>query len=279
MSRQWSAVLALVIGGMTASAWAETALFPEAPIDCVVRPREIIELSSLEEGVLTTVLVERGDRVSRGQVVAQLESDLQASAVELARIRAGNKAPVEAGEARVTFRTDEVERLRSLHKKRVATSSSLDEAEVELRLAELELESVMAEMRIAEADLAQAELRLARRGIRSPVEGLVTAVNSAPGEFVHEQASVLTIAALDPLYVEAYLPIALFPDLATGQEAEVAIADPIGETRVARVKAIDRVFDAASATFGVRLELANGDGSLPGGIKCTLRIRTSPGDG
>ena len=43
----------------------------------------------------------------------------------------------------------------------------------------------------------------------------------------------------------------------------------------ARVTVVDRVADAASSTFGVRLEIANPGNRIPGGLKCKLRL----GDG
>ena len=40
----------------------------------------------------------------------------------------------------------------------------------------------------------------------------------------------------------------------------------------ARVKVVDRVVDAASGTFGVRLELPNPQGAVPAGVKCKVRF-------
>jgi len=53
-----------------------------------------------------------------------------------------------------------------------------------------------------------------------------------------------------------------------GQSAEVLPEAPVGGRYTAAVKVIDRVHDAASGTFGVRLEMANPGMKLPGGIKC-----------
>jgi hypothetical protein len=38
------------------------------------------------------------------------------------------------------------------------------------------------------------------------------------------------------------------------------------------VKVVDRVIDAASGTFGVRLELPNRNGKVPAGIRCRVRF-------
>ncbi len=250
-------------------------LFPERPLDCVIRPSDMIELSSYEEGVLTEVSVKRGDQVEEGQIIARLESQLQDSAVGLARLRAENTAAIKAARARIEFRMSEVERLRELFDRSVTSKANLEKAEVELQLARMENESALTELLLAKATLADAELRLSRREIRAAASGLVVKVSGSPGEYVDEQTEVLTIAKLDPLYVEAFIPIKLFPKLHLGQAAFVDIGTPIDETRKGSVSAIDRVFDAASGTLGVRLDLPNPDGSLPSGLRCGLRFVSS----
>lgn len=271
--------LAMLLSSFAARAHAQEGMFPEEPLDCIVRPKDVTELTSEEEGVLTEILVDRDQVVRRGQVVARLDDRLQESAVELARIRAENEAALSAGRARLEFRQEEFDRMTELHGKRVASDANLDEASIEMRLAEFELETATAEKRIAEAELAQARLRLSRRKVRSPVDGVVHRITASPGEFAHEEAPVMTIAVLDPLHVEAYLPIRLYPRIAMGQEAEIAMGAPVDARRTAVVSAIDKVFDAASGTFGVRLDLPNADHGLPGGIKCKLRFAPPRGDG
>lgn len=271
--------LAVLLMSVPAKLPAQEGMFPETPLDCVVRPKNVTELSSEEQGVLTEILVDRGQKVERGQVVARLDSRLQESAVALARIRAENEASIEAGRARIDFRRQEFDRMTELHGKRVASEVNVNEAAIELRLAELELETAIAEKRIAEAELAQARLRLDRREVLSPIDGVVLRVTASTGEYAHEEAPVMTIAELDPLYVEAYLPIALYPRIAMGEEAQVAIGPPIDTRRSAVITAIDNVFDAASGTFGVRLNLPNADHGLPGGIKCKLRFGAGQSEG
>ena len=95
----------------------------------------------------------------------------------------------------------------------------------------------------------------------------------APGEFVHEQAPLVTLAALDPLFVEVFVPVVHFGTITKGMSAEVTPEDPIGGTYTAQVTVIDHVFDAASRSFGVRLELANPEMRLPGGLRCRVQFQ------
>jgi len=81
---------------------------------------------------------------------------------------------------------------------------------------------------------------------------------------------VMTIAMLDPLKIETFVPISRYREIDIGTLANIDMAAPIDEVRRAAVVVVDRVFDAASGTFGVRLEMPNPDYRLPGGFRCKL---------
>jgi hypothetical protein len=90
-------------------------------------------------------------------------------------------------------------------------------------------------------------------------------------EYVEDQA-IVRIAQLDPLNVEAIVPIELFGKIYLGMAAEVHPEILVAETRPARVTVVDRAGDAGSGTFGVRLEMPNPEYELPAGLKCDLRF-------
>jgi multidrug efflux pump subunit AcrA (membrane-fusion protein) len=127
---------------------------------------------------------------------------------------------------------------------------------------------------MAQVDTAQAQIRLDRRSIRSPVNGVVADVTIRPGEYVYEQTPLMTIAEIDPLYVKVWVPVYYYRQIHVGTNAEVMPEEPIGGLYRAQVTVVDRVFDTASSTFGVRLELANPEYSLPAGMRCRIRFLT-----
>ena len=93
----------------------------------------------------------------------------------------------------------------------------------------------------------------------------------SPGERVDEEP-ILKLAQLDPLRVEVFAPVEVLGDIAVGQQAEVTLQAPLRETFTARVTVVDPIVDAASGTFGVRLELPNRRNLLPAGLKCQVRF-------
>lgn len=240
--------------------------------DCVIEPYEVVELGSSANGVLAEVPVERGDRVKAGQLVARIESSVEKAAVELARVRADSDAAVDSRLARLKFQRARLERNRKLHEKNAISKGELEEIQTEVELAELDLRQARVDQRMAELELQRATGILERRKVYSPVDGVVMQRELSVGEFVHEQSTVMTIARLDPLYVEAYLPAAIYEEVRVGMQARVQPKEAVKGSFDAVVSVRDRVLDPASGTFGVRLKLDNPDYRLPAGIKCRLSL-------
>lgn len=226
----------------SATLLAQERELPE--LDCLLEPHELVNLGSPVPGILETISVQRGQPVRRGQVVASLMSGAEQAAVELAKARS------EFGKRKVV-RNEELYRdeLISIHEK--------DEMATESLMSELELK--------------EAEERLGLRTIRSPINGVVVERALSPGEYVQD-THVLAIAQLHPLNVELIVPVAYFGLIKQGMLAEVRPEAPVGGTYTAKVKIVDKVVDAASGTFGVRLELPNRDHSVPAGLRCTARF-------
>jgi RND family efflux transporter MFP subunit len=243
--------------------------------DCVINPRATIQLGSSEDGVLAEVLVSRGDSVEKGQLVARLESEVERLSAELARLRAESDVEQRSKQAQVEYRTREAERLVGLRESRSVAENLYDEARIERRLAELGLEQAQMDHEITLVEYDRAKAALERRAVRSPVNGVVVDVFMQPGEYVHEQRELMTLAEVDPLNVEVFLPVAAYGTVVKGMRAEVIPEQPVGGVREAEVTVVDSVFDAASRTFGVRLELPNPGYALPAGLRCTVKFGPS----
>ena len=74
------------------------------------------------------------------------------------------------------------------------------------------------------------------------------------------------------LNVEVIAPVELFGSIKPGMSGDVRFQPMLSGVHKARVAVVDKVIDAASGTFGVRLELPNSGNSIPAGIKCRVRF-------
>ena len=242
--------------------------------DCLIEPHSVVEVGTSEEGVLETLEVERGDVISKGQVLAILESEVEKVAVELARVRAERHATIKARRETVEFMKRELDRIADLVEKKLVPEQEKDKAETELALAKFQLQEEEENMHIAETELKRAREALRRRTIHSPIDGVVMEHLLSAGELVEYQTRIIKIAQIVPLNVEVIIPVEFYNRIDLGMEAEVTPHVPGITTRSARVVAVDPVVDAASNTFGVQLELPNEDQSVPGGIRCEIRFIT-----
>jgi RND family efflux transporter MFP subunit len=244
--------------------------------DCVIEPQQVVKLASAAVGVIARLDVDRGDVVRQGQIVGKIEDGVEAATLALARARATNESPVKSAEARVQFLRHKYERLALLHAKSVSPLASLQEAEAEVLVAEQQLREAQLSREIARLEVAQAEEVLKQRTLRSPVDGVVVDRLLVPGEYRNDQSPVLTLAQIDPLRVEVFVPTAHFGQIRIGSNAEVRLEQPVGGAYLATVTVVDRVHDAASGTFGVRLALPNPHLTLPGGIRCRVIFEMHP---
>ncbi|MCR6652759.1 MAG: efflux RND transporter periplasmic adaptor subunit [Cellvibrionaceae bacterium] len=239
--------------------------------DCVITPHRITELSSPVMGVIEEVLVHKSDRVSKGQVVATLESSVEKAAVELARARAAIDSEVEEGKINREHDGKRKQRVESLFKQKNISEDVRDEFLRDEKLALVRLQQAEDLKKIRIYELAGMEARLAQKSIRAPFDGYVLERMKNPGEFVEEQA-ILRIAQLDPLNVEAIFPIELFGKIKPGMTAKIHMEAFPSQSKAAKVVLVDAIGNAASGTFGVRLEIPNPDNTIPAGLKCQAQM-------
>jgi membrane fusion protein (multidrug efflux system) len=215
-------------------------------MDCLLEPFMVVSVGSPVDGVLKTVGVDRGDSVSKGQLLAQLQSGVESAAVALSQ-------------ARIEFGRRKTERNQELFVKQLISAQEKDEMETETR--------------IHEEELKRDEENLKLRSIVSPIDGVVLERRLVAGDLIRaEKSVVLKLAQLDPLNVEVVVPAEQFGTVRVGMTGRVSLAQG-GGVYQARVVVVDRVIDAASATFGVRLQLPNPGNRIPAGLRCAVRFK------
>lgn len=265
--------------GLAALAFATLSVSAEAqdlgPLDCVIEPHEIIDVASRIDGIVDVLQVERGDLVEAGQVLAKLDSGVEEAAVAAARSRARASAEVSANSISVDFAERRQERLETLYNDKVVSGEQMDEVATEAKLSKLRLDQARENKRLAELELARSVEILERHTISSPIDGVVVQRYLSPGESTEDQP-IMRIAQIDPLRIEVIVPVMAFGSIRKGQLAYIFPEAPKEGRFPARVTVVDRVADAASGTFRVRLSMPNPDYAVPSGLKCSIQFQ--PGD-
>lgn len=217
---------------------------PGEELECLLEPHAVANVGAPVEGVLAAVLVDRGASVRKGQVVARLNSSVEEATVQLRR-------------AQEEYGLRKLARNEELFRKELISASEKDELETQIRIAALERK--------------QQEEVLKLRTITSPLDGVVVERYLSPGDRV-SQEQILKLAQINPLNVEVIAPVSLFGRIRPGMTGEVTLGPAMGGSHKAKVTVVDRVIDAASGTFGVRLELPNPGNRIPAGLKCNVRF-------
>lgn len=266
--RQITAIIAL---GLISAAPAFAAEPQAEGFHCVITPSQTVELGSPVPGQLHEVLVDRSDTVTAGQIVASIDSRLEQASLEIARFRAETDTEVSLRKAAYAIDRRTAKRLTSLAASKVASAQDKDRAARESRLSAWRLQQAKDDLDLYSLELARAEAALDRRKIRSPIDGRVVARLHNPGEYI-ENEPLMRIVKLDPLYIEAILPMRLFGTVKPGMQAEVFPELENGSSHSATVVLVDPMGDAGSGTFGARLSLPNPDQRIPAGMKCRVQL-------
>lgn len=242
-----------------------------ATYDCLIEPTQMVDVASPVTGLLSKVMVKRGDRVTKGQVLATLESQAEQASADLAKYKSELLGPTQLAESKATFAEQKFSRRREMAVDNLMPAQERDDAEAEYRQALAELKTAQENRELARLELKQQSSLLNLRTIRSPFDGVVADQMVYPGEVVEpgsENRAILRLAQLNPLRIRVIMPAMMFGKPKVGMTADI-VPEIAGNVKyAARVKSIDRLIDAASGTFIVFLDLPNPDVAVPSGVRC-----------
>jgi RND family efflux transporter MFP subunit len=162
--------------------------------------------------------------------------------------------------------------MENLYEAKNVSRQILEEAQSQAVIAESDWDRARENDLLAELELKQATEILSLRTIKSPISGIVVERMISPGELVTEDQPILSLVSIDPLYVEVIIPAEEFDLVRLGSIATVIPSEPIGGRYEGEVTIVDNVIDAASGTYGVRVELLNPDRELPAGLSCMVEF-------
>ncbi|MBX2805759.1 MAG: efflux RND transporter periplasmic adaptor subunit [Hyphomicrobiales bacterium] len=256
-------------------------------------PREEILVSPQIEGLrVEEILIEEGDMVEAGQVLAKLsDGAVKAQLAELdaamARADAGiaqARSQIVQAEAGKKQADAAFERARDLLQSRVSSQATYDEREAAARnaaaslaLAKDGLLVAEAQKQEAEARLSEAKLRLSYTEIKAPKGGLVSRRNAKLGALATATADpMFRIIADAEIELEAEVPEIYLPRVKKGQKAEIQVARLAPVT--GEVRLISPEIDRSTRLGRVRIFIGKDEDLRIGGF-ARATIQTSRKEG
>lgn len=234
------------------------------------------EVGSQVVGVVERIEVERGATVAAGQPLLRLRADVERANAGAAHTRARVDADVMAATANLELAEQKVKRAESLVAQGFVSAQATEQARGEAEVARQKLRQVRAQQSISSEEHRVAQAQLALRTVRSPFAGVVVERYINVGERVEERP-LMRVAVIDPLRVELMVPTAMYGSLALGDEVSIRPELPGAAPVVATVRYVDKVLDAASNSFRVRLTLPNPQLKLPAGLRCKADLPSAAG--
>lgn len=242
---------------------------PRPTVGCLIGPEAVADIGTPVTGLVAFVAVDRGDTVRTGQTLIQLENEVERNNFEAARSRATMDADVRAAEANVALARQRHVRATELVDKGFASPQTLEQALAEHEVAAQKLQQARSQKTVTNHELGLVKAQLSQRTLKSPFNGVVIERFVSPGERA-EDKPLLRLAMLDPLRVELVMPATRWGSVAVGDSVPIVPELPGANALKAQVSHIDKIIDAASNTFRVRLALPNPGNRLPAGARCRV---------
>ena len=195
-------------------------------------------------GIVERIDFESGDRVRRGDLLVRLDARQE-------------RAQLAAATSARELASLNLERLRSLREKGVVSQAELDR--------------VQAESQQAAARVAEIAAAIERKHVRAPFAGTLGIRQVDLGQYLDAGAPVVSLQALDPVFVDFAVPQQEVARLPLGSEVRVTGEGLPGEA-TGRITAFDAVVDDATRNVQVQATFDNPEGALRPGMFVQARV-------
>jgi RND family efflux transporter MFP subunit len=233
-------------------------------------PYQTISLASSESGVISNVNVHVGDRVTAGQVLVELEKDVQEANLMIAEQAINAHGPVELARAERELHKSRLKKLEILMTEGHARQEEVDRTRADLEIAAAKLQSAEEDLLMKKQEYERAKLLLERRSVRAPRAGVISEILKDPGEFIAANDPViLNLVQLDPLLAVFNLTASDAAQLKLGQEVTLSFPAE-NQTAKGTVEIISPLTDAESGTTRVKIRIANPEGRYRSGERCLI---------
>ena len=208
-----------------------------------LEPLRQVEVRAQTGGQVLRLPVDKGARVAKGEVLAELAVD-------------DREAQLSRAQAQVESRRLDLSASEKLGKKGMQAQTQVKAAQAELAAAEAELERL--------------RIDLANTRIRAPFGGVVETRAVELGSLLERGDPVVELVDASVLKAVGHVPQQSAAALALGQQVEVHLLD--GRQARGRINYLSRVADPQTRSFRVEAEVDNPDGDLLSGVSAELRI-------
>lgn len=229
------------------------------PAQVSVNAERSVALAAPAQGIVESVPVSLGSAVRKGQALVVVRSPAVA----------GWRADYGSARQRLALAQTVHARERSLWEQGISARQDLDVAQAALK--EAEIAAAAARQRLEALGIAPLDGVSGSVSLRAPFDGIVIDKPAVAGQSVGETASLLTVADLSQVWIEAAVPGDSLAQVAPGMPAEVSIAAQPG-TLAGKVSFVGPVLGETTRMATARVTLPNPGGRLRPGMLATVDL-------
>jgi RND family efflux transporter MFP subunit len=273
-----------------------------ADVTGTLAPEDTVTVSSEVQGRVASVHFDFGQAVRKGDILMELDKrelllqvertkaalsqafarlGLEATATEVPR----STAPLRQAEAQYEEARSKFENAKKLVATGDVARERYDELEKQLHARQAAVDAVRDDMRTQwanieaiRADLRLAEKRLSDATIVAPFDGIVSQRMVAVGQFVRDNAAMMTIVKTYPLRLNADIPEVAAAAVRTGTTLDFTTEGIPGKTFHATVREINPSLDTRSRSLSVQARLTSNDPLLKPGMFVQVKLKLAAGD-
>ncbi len=250
-------------------------------------------------GVVSTVNVALGERVTKDTILFTLEQEDMSKSVQQAEnsLSLAQKSVDQAlnglNTAGLNFELNKekienailnLERNRELYNLGAISKSQLEQAEMaasdkqlevaesQVKQAEIAHQQSLNQLRQAEIAYQQAQSGFDNTVVRAPMDGIVSAINVKVGQIATNGQAAVVLVDTESVYMQLNVVEGIVNRLQPGQEAQVSIPAALEAPLTAVIDYISPTADARSQLYPVKIYLANPDGNIRPGMNGEARL-------
>ena len=205
-----------------------------------------VDIASEVAGIVQTVNCKSGDNVKAGHTLLQLNADSDVALLQT-----------------LSAARDLSQSVYERNKKQFIAQA----------VSKASLDADAADLKVKQAQVAQQEALLRKKTISTPFAGRLGIFSVNPGQYLNPGDKIVTLQALDSIYVDFYLPQQELSRVASGQ-AVVAVTDTYPDKKFnGRISAISPKVDSQTRNVRIEAVVANPRHELLPGMYATIKVQ------
>jgi RND family efflux transporter MFP subunit len=224
-------------------------------------------------GRIDSLTAKLGDRVTRGQQIAKIEDrELQQQVIQAEQSLEVNRATVKQRESDLQLRRTTLARQQELLEKGLQTRQVVEDAEAGYNSAVAAVDLAKAQLAQTEARIDELKITLSNTTIVSPVDGFIGRRNLDQGAFAGANTVILQVVDISTVRLVSNLVEKDFKRITQGVHAQIEVDAFPGETFSGTVSRVAPIFDAATRTASMEIEVPNPGFRLKPGMFASVRL-------